>query len=143
MKRIAWPAGVLVLALLMTALPARAVTHYKILSPRAFFAATSDACVAACDPAFITSPANGVDSMVIDIHSRANTPLNVVWTANTSVSGVIGGSLSVVFYTRNCALTPSTAKAATAPGVWSMTVPAAAYWMVVTNNGFANVDLSF
>jgi hypothetical protein len=146
--------------MLFAGLPARAAMGpYKIVggstaethfTERAFV--TGDpvgAAKRACDPAFTSLPANGVDGYVVDISSLvAKGSARIDYTILGGPTVPLGvGSLQAYLYTAGCAHTGAEARSegsipGAASGHLDMGLPGDAKWLVVDSTVTANVNFT-
>jgi hypothetical protein len=86
---------------------------------------------------------SGIDSLIVDISSRANQPLNAQWSASARVEPLIA-NLVVHFIDSRCQDIPAAFSTQSAtPGPWSFQVPSGTKWMVITARNMANVSITF
>jgi hypothetical protein len=128
--------------------PAKAQTSYTIYGSSVFIPSSAAFVASGCNPAYIASPSNGIDSRVIDLGSPrvAAQVIPVQWSAVTAVSAALGGGLNLDFYTGGCSkIIPahqSTGLAAPS-GAWPVTFPAGAKYAVFMPTAVANLTLAF
>jgi hypothetical protein len=129
-------------ALAISSAPSKAVQTYNIRTTKTFFSAADGWKAAGCPGAFLTSPANGSDSVVIDIGARANQQVPVTWSA-TVARPELGGGMQAIFVTAGCSqMSTGSSGSGTNPGVWTLNVPAGARYLVITNMFLTNVTLA-
>jgi hypothetical protein len=130
------------LALTVGATPANA-TQYSIRGSKVFFSAANVFQLAQCPAAFVSSPANGSDSLVVDISGRANTAVGIGWNA-TVIPSQLGGGLQASFFSESCVLMPTANRGSgTTPGTWTLQVPAGAKWIAIESVNLIDVTLNF
>jgi hypothetical protein len=154
-------AGVLVAALAaaFTGGPARAAMGpYKIaggstaethFTERAFVTAdpAGGAVKKACDPAFTTSPLNGVDGYVVDISGYARLSITIDYTMAAGPTVPVAlGSLQAQAYSAACGAlggpTGTHGLPAASVGSLGYAVPDGAKWLVVNSTLTGNVQFS-
>jgi len=138
-----------VVGLLVAPHPAQAAT-YRIALPGAYFAALSDVFAGPfapaptkCSQTYASSALNGVDSLVVNIASRANTTMKIQWSADKTLAEHTGGGLIANFYNASCQSVGSTQGSGLVSSQWTVSVPLGAKWMLITNNSLFNVVLNF
>lgn len=142
MKRVAWPAGAVALALAGWLAPPAQAASYTIQGPKLFVASSALWAQSGCNTDYVGSPANGVDSRVIDIAGRPAGPMLITWSGTKAADVLVNNSMSVSFVSGGCQPRPITNAMTQAPGGWLVNVPHDARWMLVENNGFVNVTLN-
>lgn len=96
-----------------------------------------------CDPAMDGGPTDGIDSQIVNVSGRGLTVLNITWSAESTATGSIPGTLSAAFYSGNCTYLNTNSVVSQRPGAWAVPVPAGTVWMVVVSTAKAQVSFSF
>lgn len=83
-----------------------------------------------CNTAVIGSPADGIESKILDARPFANRVTKVSWTGTFDLNGGTGVAMTMHTYDAGCTETTIGASPA---GLrkWSLTVPANARWIVI------------
>ena len=136
------------LALLAGGTPAKAANSYTILASQVFIASGNAFVAAGCNPAYISSPANGIDSRVIDLGGTRpiDTTLSVQWTAVTQVAEHAGGGMTLLQYSSDCKQIPNANSGSgvqAGGGTWNFRLPANSRYLLISNNSMFNVTLTF
>lgn len=145
MKRLAILAVAMVSATMFNPASASHGRTYEIKTTKAgFFAMSSLFTERDCDASFVSSPLNGIDSVVIDVGSHQNSTVTLQWTGDSTVAALIGGGMVAEVRSAGCAvLTPAPRGSGIRPGPWSIFLPAGAKWLIITSSWMNNVRLHF
>ena len=123
--------------------PAQAAQTYTIKASKVLFGAEDGFTNAKCDARYLTSPLNGISSVVVDISSRAGLNVPASWSADRRAANVVGGSLRPNFYNGDCTLMASVTEQTGTPGAWTLKVPAGAKWLVIESLYSFDVRVTF
>lgn len=133
---------------LATAVPSQAAGPYTIKTSRATPLDTAFAFQqSGCKAEVATSPANGVDTAIINVGSLgfAGKAVAIPWTGNNTVgkAAFIGGGLLPRFFNGTCGeLFNNSLPSGMNPGTWRLTIPTGTKWLTVASNGLVDVSFS-
>jgi hypothetical protein len=124
--------------------PSHASTSYTIYSTGAYWDTTTNFTVAGCPAAMLTTPPNGIDSLIIDLKGRSGS-VTLTWTGVTQLKdsvGVLGGGLSASFVMPGCKPDAKDQFQSTKPGAWTFSIPAGAQYMLIKNFFMVDVNIT-
>lgn len=99
---------------------------------------------ASCNPSLDDSPADGIDSQIVDVNGRGGTVLSVQWSAQAEIARTLQGQLTARFFDGNCSSTGGNQLVTSrSPGGWAVPVPHGTKWMVVVSTFEVQVSFSF
>jgi hypothetical protein len=125
-----------------TAAPSNAAADYHVRVPKGAYSASEQAFTAQhCPATFGTSPLQGVDAAVADVHAAAaaRSVVNASWRGTVPANGYVQAK----YYTNPCIGAPMPfVETSQRAGGWALHPPAGAYWVVFTTSAVADATIT-
>ncbi|MDQ1437259.1 MAG: hypothetical protein QOK43_888 [Acidimicrobiaceae bacterium] len=132
-------------ALTLNVAPAHAAS-YTIVGSQVFFGSATVWAAEGCPEAWVNTPANGIDSRVVNVQGLAGRQVSYSWSGVAPI-GNVGGGLTVRYYSvagATCGqIVPANQFLGGGPQSGTLNIPGNAKWALFEATYIANVTITF